>query len=334
MFEKMKANKKAKADEKKAKQIAVTADTLESANARRVDARHVNEEKTQKLEAAKWHERYLDKESMRDNVTKMRTNLFIQKDKLCKRIINANKEQKYIKGQQSSLTNATKYDKEIKRCQKESKESYYALEVVMDWINKVDSIENEYEWQTIMKDLTTSYKVIYEISDDTGLLAKLAFLINNFKLTSKGKINFNDIEDKYQKDINKLLDDLKTDKELSNFDVNEYIGDNVFELMNEEAVYNSIDWGMGAVSDENRSNSDDENINVAISKSHSDNKPSSAGETEKVTDNSDSHSNMEEPPSEMEEPSIKSEETSDNYEENSEREVISDNYDVVPEESF
>lgn len=322
MFEKMKANKKAKADEKKARQISVTADTLESANARRVDARHINEEKTQKLEAAKWHERYLDKESMRDNVTKVRTNLFIQKDKLCRRILNANNELRYIKKQESKLENATKYDNEKERCQTESKESYYALDVVMEWIDKVDNIENEYEWQIIMKDLTASYNVIHEISDDTGLLAKLAFFINNMKLTNKGKISLSDIEDKYQKDINQLLDYMKTDNEMKKFNVHKYIGDNVYELQNEDAVYDSIQWGEGKVSPKNPSYTDDNRIKNDIPQNYSDNKPSSSGETEKNTDNSV-----------VCEPETTDLEPSCSDETNYETELASDSYDAEPDVS-
>ena len=325
MFEKMKANKKAKADEKKAKQIAVTADTLESANTRRVHARHMNEEKSQKLETEKWHERYLDKESMRENITKVRTNLFIQKDKLCRRIINANKEQEYIRKElPEKLRSGSKYNKEIERCQREAKQSYYALDVVMQWIDSVDNIENEYEWQTIMKDLTTSYKVIHEISDDTGLLVWLAFLINNAKLTNKGKISLTDIENQYKKDINQLLDEVKTNKSLKELDEALNINDNVYELMNEDEVYDSIEWGTCKDSN-NYGNNTTYNDTSRI---FSDNKPSSAGETEKVADNS----GMNELQKTEEKPLTENKETSYNSETNSDREVISDSY--KPEENL
>ena len=319
MFEKMKANRKAKADEKKSKQIAVTADTLESANARRVNARHMNEEKLHKLETEKWHERYLDKESMRENVNKVRTNLFIQKDKLCRRIINANKERAYIKNQPENFKNGFKYVKEIERCQKETKQSYYALDVVMQWINSVDNVEDEYEWQTIMKDLTTNYKVIHEISDDTGLLLKLAFLINNAKLTNKGKISLTDIENEYKKDINQLLDEVKTNKSFEDLNDALDIDDNVYELMNEDEVYDSIEWGTCK-----KNHTPINNTYNDISRIFPDNKPSSAGETEKVTDNSD----MNEPHTEMAEPPTEYEETFYNSETNSEREVISDDFNI------
>ena len=56
------------------------------------------------------------------------------------------------------------------RCSTTAKNAAYALAVVEDAIDRLDSIRSEQEWRDIMRDLTNGYKLVNAISTGTVFL--------------------------------------------------------------------------------------------------------------------------------------------------------------------
>lgn len=93
------------------------------------------------------------------------------------------------------------------RCSTTAKNAAYALAVVEDAIDRLDSIRSEQEWRDIMRDLTNGYKLVNAISTGSDLMTRFVFWLQKAKSEIKGDISVEAMEYYFGKPIDKLLEE-------------------------------------------------------------------------------------------------------------------------------
>ncbi len=207
MFEDWKNKRKARKAESQAEKKTKSAETLAESTKTVHAATKKLSAATSKAASEEWFAKYLERDQLRTAVDEARRNLFIQRDALAKRMLNLNNEFKYIS---ENMPDTPKKAKELARCSNGSKNAAYALAVVIDAIERLDDLQDEYEWRQVMKDLTHGYKTINAISTGSDLMTRLAFLFQKAKMEMKKDVTVDAMEAYYGKPIDQLLaeDDL------------------------------------------------------------------------------------------------------------------------------
>lgn len=234
-FEAFKFNRAAKKEEKKIKKEEKLAKTLEQANAKRMDLAERSEKARAKVEAGTTTSEYLDKEKLQRDIRTARQNLFVQRDKLVKRMINFNREYRYILDKPDSPKKA----KELERCSTGAKNAAYALAVVENAIDRLDDIPSEYEWKGIMRDLTKGYKAVNAMSVGSDLMTRLAFWMQKAKMDMKGNISVHAMEHYYGKPIDQLLEQEHIDCNAAQM----LVKDEALSLEDEDEIREAVAWG-------------------------------------------------------------------------------------------
>ena len=231
-----KAKRKVKKEEKKVVKSEKLAETLSQTSDTRSDLVKRGEIARDKVATEEWYSKKLDERQFNQEVREARQNLFIQRVKLLKRMINFNKEHKYIKEEKSE---SSIKKRELKRCEIGSKNAAYALAVVEDAIDRLDDISSEREWHDIMHDLTKGYKTINALSVGSDLMTRLAFWIQKAKLDINGDISVHAMEHYYGKPINELLDQAEIKEVASDM----LVKDEAMDLKNSDKILEAVRWG-------------------------------------------------------------------------------------------
>lgn len=234
-FDEWKIKRATKKEEKKVKKEEKIADALADSNEKRMALSKRAEKAKEKSFVEKKQAQYLDRGQLEREVHEIRQNLFVQRDKLLKMMIDYNREYKYVMAKPDSAFK----EKELLRCSTCAKNSAYALAVVENAINRLDDIPAEHEWHQIMRDLTNGYKTINAISVGSDLMTRLAFWMQKAKMDIKGNISVNAMENYYGKPIDKLLEQENIGRTAAQF----LVKDEALELDDEDKILNAIIWG-------------------------------------------------------------------------------------------
>ena len=234
-WEEQKNKKKVKKEQKKIDAAEKRVETLTNANETLTDLADRREKAQFKVKTEESYAKHLDKSRLEDEISAARENLFVQRKKLTRRLINFNREYRYIQSQPDS---PVKND-ELKRCSAGAKNAAYALAVVDQAVNRLDNIHSEYEWREIMRDLTKGYKMMNAISIGSDLMTRLAFLLQKARYDIKGDLSVEAMEYYYGRSIDTLLEEQKIDKVASEMLVN----DDALKLETEKEILDAIRWG-------------------------------------------------------------------------------------------
>ncbi|MBQ3987746.1 MAG: hypothetical protein II629_03200, partial [Ruminococcus sp.] len=129
------------------------AESLVKANDALTDIAQKKEKLGDTFASETWYNKHLTRAQLDDEIREARQNLFIQRDRLLFRLKNATKEYKSV----LQKPNTSVKRRELDRCSTTAKNAAYALAVVEDAIDRLDSIRSEQEWRDIMRDLTNGY---------------------------------------------------------------------------------------------------------------------------------------------------------------------------------
>ena len=155
-FENWKLNRKVHKQEKKIAKKEELAQTTVRANDSMTNITNRTEKVKEKLNAEEWYSKHLDRANLDTEIHEARQNLFIQRERLLRRLITFNREYKYIL--QKPDTSIKR--RELERCSTGAKNAAYALAIVDEAIDRLDNIRSEHEWRDIMRDLTKGYKLV------------------------------------------------------------------------------------------------------------------------------------------------------------------------------
>lgn len=230
-----KLKRKIKKEEKKVTKDEQLAETLSKASDTRSDLVKRGEKARDKVATEEWYSKKLDRHQLNQEVREARQNLFVQRDKLLRRMVNFNKERQYI---------MTKPDTEIKRrelnrCSTGAKNAAYALAIVEGAIDRLDDITSEHEWQEIMHDLTKGYKTVNAISVGSDLMTRLAFWLQKAKMDINGNISVHAMEHYYGKPIDELLAQEKIENVASQM----LVKDSALDLEDTDQILEAVRWG-------------------------------------------------------------------------------------------
>ena len=214
--------------EKKAKLLGEANDKLADISGRRGEAE-------QKVKVEERYQKQLDRNKLEDEITSAKSKLYIQRQKLIRRLIHFNNEYSFI----STQPDSPKKQKELERCSAGSKNAAYALAVIEQAIDRLDDLPSEYEWREIMRDLTKGYKLVNKISVGSDLVTRLAFLWQQAKYDIKDDISVNAMEHYYGRSIDTLLEEQKIDKVAAEM----LVKDEALKMDNEKDIMNAIRWG-------------------------------------------------------------------------------------------
>ena len=207
--------KKVKKEQKKIDAAEKRVETLTNANETLTDLADRREKAQFKVKTEESYAKHLDKSRLEDEISAARENLFVQRKKLTRRLINFNREYRYIQSQPDS---PVKND-ELKRCSAGAKNAAYALAVVDQDI--------------------VSYKMMNAISIGSDLMTRLAFLLQKARYDIKGDLSVEAMEYYYGRSIDTLLEEQKIDKVASEMLVN----DDALKLETEKEILDAIRWG-------------------------------------------------------------------------------------------
>ena len=234
-FEKFKLDRKVKKAEKDIAKKERLAKTYAEAGDKLSDIAMRSDKASTVLRAEQSFEKHLDHAKLDSQIHEARQRLFIQRSRLLKRVIRFNKEYKFTLTKPDTPVK----ERELKRCSTGAKNAAYALGVVDDAIDRLDSIRDEYEWREIMRDLTNAYKLMNAISVGADLMTRLAFWVQKARNDLKQDISVKAMEHYYGKSINKLLEEQTGNESAAEM----LVKDSVLDLDNEDAVLDSIRWG-------------------------------------------------------------------------------------------
>lgn len=231
------------ADEKKARKEQKTLDKkqeelskLRDANAARMEIERKNQGLDAKIKNEKWLSGELDAKQLEKAIGEAKENLYVQREKLARRLFRANKEYTYIT---ETMPEGPKRQKELKRCSTTSKNAFYALTLVDETIERLEEAPSEYEWRQIMKSLTNGYKMVNKISVGPNRFARLSFLMNKAKYDMKGKASIASMENYFGKPIDELLDETNVEEDAADIIIN----DKVMAIQSDEELQNAIYTG-------------------------------------------------------------------------------------------
>lgn len=235
--------KKAKAAQKDADKIekAVQSATesvsaMSQANSRINTASDKQQHLRTNMEQEEWFGSYLKNHDLRTAVQNAKDDLYIQRDKIRKRMITLVREYHHY----AKDTDYPNRQKEMKRCSSGVKNAAYALSVIQEALDRLDDKITEYEWQQIMKELTNGYKVVNAISTGSGLFTRLALLIQKARADDHEDISIAAMEHYYGKDIETLLSEQNITQAAAQMLVN----DKVMEVNSEREIDDAIRKGI------------------------------------------------------------------------------------------
>lgn len=231
-----KAKRKIKKEENKVVKSEQLAETLSQTSDTQSDLVKRGVKARDKVATEEWYSKKLDEHQLNQEIREARQNLFIQRDKLIKRMVNFNNEHMYIESEKKNNSIKTR---ELKRCETGSKNAAYALAVVEDAIDRLDDITSEREWHDIMHDLTKGYKTINALSVGSDLMTRLSFWLQKAKLDINGDISLHAMEHYYGKSI----DDLLEQADIKEVAANMLVKDEAMELKNSDKILEAIRWG-------------------------------------------------------------------------------------------
>lgn len=240
--EEWKLNRKVKKEEKKVVKDEKLAETLTKASETRSDLTKRSEKARDKVATEQWYSQKLDRHQLNQQIREARQNLFVQRDKLLRRMINFNNERDYI----LAKPNTEIKKRELARCSTGSKNAAYALAIVENAIDRLDDISTEREWHEIMSDLTKGYKTINAISIGSDLMTRLAFWIQKAKMEIKGDISIHAMEHYYGKPIDELLEQEDLDEVTSDIQKiasQMLVKDEALDLNNTDDILEAVRWG-------------------------------------------------------------------------------------------
>lgn len=234
-FDNWKLDRKVNKAEKKIAKKEKYADKMVKSDDKLTKLTHRVEEAQEKIVSEEWYAKHLDHTRVDLEIREARQNLFEQRQRLLRRLIIFNKEYKYILTKPDTSVKM----RELQRCSTGAKNAAYALAVVDDAIDRLDSIRSELEWREIMRDLTKGYKLMNAISVGSDLMTRLAFLLQKAKHDIKGDISVEAMEYYYGKPIDTLLEEQTGEANAADM----LVQNSVLDLNDEDAVFDAIRWG-------------------------------------------------------------------------------------------
>lgn len=234
-WEEHKIKKKAKKEEKKIRDAEKKAQLLSETNDTLTNLADRKDQAQKKVKAEEKYQKYLDKSDLEDRITEAKSNLYIQRQKLLRRLINFNNEYSYIYSQ----PNTPMKQKELDRCSVGAKNAAYALAIIEQALDRLDKLPSEYEWREIMRDLTKGYKLVNSISLGSELMTRLAFLWQKAKYDIKENLSINTVERYYGRSIDNLLEEQKIDKAAAEM----LVKDETLLMTDEAKIMEEIRWG-------------------------------------------------------------------------------------------
>lgn len=235
-FEEFKLKRKMKKEEKKIIKEEKVVETLSKTNEIRSDLSKRSDKVRTKSATEEWHSKNLDRHKLESEVRAARQNLYVQRDKLLRRMITFQKEYHYIK---DTKKNTPLQARELKRCSTGYKNAMYALAVVESAIDRLDDLQSEHEWHEIMHDLTKGYKTVNAISVGSDLMTRFAYWLQKAKMEMNGDISVHAMEHYYGKSINELLEDSDITKDASQI----LVSDSALDLDNSDDIIEAVRWG-------------------------------------------------------------------------------------------
>ncbi len=235
MFDNFKKNLQIKKAEKKIEKIEQKTENLVETNNALSGFSKREKKATDKYADEAWFADYLKRNQLDMAISTARDNLYIQRDKILRRIIRFNKEYNYTR----SSDNYPNKQRDLDKYMRASKNAAYALAVVCNAIDRLDDLADEQEWFQIMRDLTNGYKTINAISTGSSIMTRLAFWIEKTKMEMKGDISVAAMEQYYGKPIDELLEDENMDGIAADF----LVEDSVAEYSVGEDILRAVSRG-------------------------------------------------------------------------------------------
>ncbi|MBR5409829.1 MAG: hypothetical protein IK104_04090 [Clostridia bacterium] len=233
-FENFKLKREAKKAEKEYQKDKKHLETLQETVKVRTDSAIKRDQMREPIETETSTGKLLEKKKLDDEIHKARKNLYIQRDKLLRRIRHYNAEYADV----AARPDSAKKTKEMLRCSSISKNAVFALCLVEDAIDKLDDIPSEYEWHELMRDLTAGYKTVNAISVGSDLMTRLAYWLQKAKLDLKGNISVHAMEHYYGRPIDELLENENVDGVASQL----LVKDEALQLQDEKDILESVRW--------------------------------------------------------------------------------------------
>lgn len=264
MFEKLKSNLNIHKKDSAFKEKQRYAENLTRENDSTVEISKNERIVDNKIESEEWFKKQLGQRELEQQVFKAKKLLYIQRDKLLRRILNFNRERKYI----MTKPNTAIKKRELMRCSNGAKNAAFALSAVEDALGRLEDIRSEYEWQGIMSDLTSSYKTINSIVTGSNTLNKLAFLVQRTKFHMNEEVSLLSMEHHYGQSVAELLETPLENIEMVDYEkqvnelknsmdqqsLNSYnansdraidnlVDDSIFGMEDSEEILEAIRWG-------------------------------------------------------------------------------------------
>lgn len=264
MFDKLKSSLNVHKKESTFKEKQRYVENLARENDRIVEINKNERVVNDKIESEEWFKKQLSQRELEQQIFTAKKLLYIQRDKLIRRIITFNRERKYI----MTKPNTAIKKRELMRCANGAKNAAFALSAVEDALGRLEDIRSEYEWQGIMSDLTSAYKTINSIVVGSNTMNKLALLIQRTKFHMNEEVSLLSMEHHYGQSVAELLETPLENIEVVNYEqqVNELksaikqqtlnipdtnrngtidniVDDSIFEMENAEEILEAIRWG-------------------------------------------------------------------------------------------
>lgn len=200
-FEEMKAERAAKKAEKKYEKLARELDAREKAvNA--MEKLVKREKELDKRESdIEWTRKHLDEEQLKQQVSKMRKTLVVKRDKLVNNIMQYQREMEYS----TNSLGLGRTSSDYKKLATKTKNSYYALALIEQTLDRLGEVMPEHEWHELIRDLTNGYKTVNAMSHGHDLLNRFSYWFQKARLEMKGDVTLPEMEKYFGKSIDKLL---------------------------------------------------------------------------------------------------------------------------------
>lgn len=183
-------------------------DAVANANQTRSEIAERREEQRGRSADEDWVSQKLSDDKFNAEVQQVRDKLFVQESKLLKRCCLALGEYRYLKTQKE--TSGKK--KRLEVLKKDAKNSFYAIAIVEQAIERLDDMASAYEWQQIMKELSSAYKMMNAISVGSGLMTRFAFWVKRAKSEIQGEVSIKSMEQHFGMPIDELVSKDITDQ--------------------------------------------------------------------------------------------------------------------------
>ncbi len=188
------------------------------------------------MEQEEWFNSYLKNHDLASAVQRAKDDLYVQRDKIRKRMITLVREYHHYKDDPAYPNRI----KEMLRCSSGAKNAAYALSVIQEAIDRLNDKITEYEWAQTMRDLTAGYKVVNAISTGSSLMTRLVLLMQKAKADAHEDISIAAMEHYYGKNIDTLLSEQNATQAVTQMLVN----DKVLEMRSDQEIDEAIRRGI------------------------------------------------------------------------------------------